>query len=685
MAGLITRERHRRGPLAHQHRRRRRRLRHAEGRGRRLDEGPLPLPRRAQPEFHVRPQVGRYHCFGCGEDGDVFSFVHEAWTTRPSRRPSSGWPRGSASPCTTKTAAGRAPTTATARGSSPRTRPRASSSREQLTTAAAEPAPPVPRRARVRPGGRRSASASASPRSRSTRSRTHLKGRGFTDEELVTAGLVSQGDRSPYDRFRGRLVWPIRDVTGRDHRLRRPPPPRRRQGPEVPEHPRDPDLPQVAGALRARPRPPRHLASASRSSSSRATPTSWPATSRASRPPSPPAARRSASTTSRCCARCSATSAGRPERHGEVVFTFDPDEAGQQAASRAFAEEQRFAAQTYVAVAPDGLDPCDLRLARGDDAVRRLVDEQASDVRVHDPPHARRPRPRDGRGPRRAPCARRARARRHPRPLARPRATCASSPAGSAWRSPRSVERSRPPASCGAAAAAGRPVRRGSGATAGPVRHEPAAPPEEPVAGIRSLPNDPITPHRARRRDGDGAAAHVRRGSDCSGSPRRPRSRRRCSPSCATPSSPASTSLGAADWLDGCSPTSGAVPRPGAGARRSRRSPRATREDLATYCRGIVVALVERDLLARKASLLGQLQRADPHEQAERRARDPAAARRPRRAADAVARRRRGVLGLVGLLVCAGSHGAPRASRRGGTNRRKVRLRAAVRATSATA
>jgi DNA primase len=59
---------------------------------------------------------------------------------------------------------------------------------------------------------------------------------------------------------------------------------------------------------------------------------------------------------------------------GEVIFTFDPDEAGQRAASRAYAEEQRFSAQTFVAVAPDGLDPCDLRLNRGDDAVRRLVE-----------------------------------------------------------------------------------------------------------------------------------------------------------------------------------------------------------------------------------------------------------------------------------------------------------------------
>jgi DNA primase len=59
---------------------------------------------------------------------------------------------------------------------------------------------------------------------------------------------------------------------------------------------------------------------------------------------------------------------------GQVVFTFDPDEAGQKAASRAFAEEQRFQTQTFVALPPEGLDPCDLRLARGDDAVRRMID-----------------------------------------------------------------------------------------------------------------------------------------------------------------------------------------------------------------------------------------------------------------------------------------------------------------------
>src|SRR5690606_41938175 len=42
----------------------------------------------------------------------------------------------------------------------------------------------------------------------------HLRTLGYTDEELLASGLVGQGDRGLYDRFRGRLIWPIRDVTG---------------------------------------------------------------------------------------------------------------------------------------------------------------------------------------------------------------------------------------------------------------------------------------------------------------------------------------------------------------------------------------------------------------------------------------------------------------------------------------
>jgi DNA primase len=58
----------------------------------------------------------------------------------------------------------------------------------------------------------------------------------------------------------------------------------------------------------------------------------------------------------------------------EVIFTFDPDAAGQKAAMRAFADSAKFTAQTFVAVGPDGLDPCDLRTAKGDEAVRAMIE-----------------------------------------------------------------------------------------------------------------------------------------------------------------------------------------------------------------------------------------------------------------------------------------------------------------------
>jgi len=64
------------------------------------------------------------------------------------------------------------------------------------------------------------------------------------------------------------------------------------------------------------------------------------------------------------------------QMQGSVVFTFDGDAAGQKAALRAFAEDQKFVSQTFVAVEPSGLDPCDLRIQQGDAAVRSLVDQR---------------------------------------------------------------------------------------------------------------------------------------------------------------------------------------------------------------------------------------------------------------------------------------------------------------------
>jgi DNA primase len=60
----------------------------------------------------------------------------------------------------------------------------------------------------------------------------------------------------------------------------------------------------------------------------------------------------------------------------EVIFTFDPDEAGQKAAMRAFADADKFHANSYIAVGPDGLDPSDLRVQKGDEAVVLMIENK---------------------------------------------------------------------------------------------------------------------------------------------------------------------------------------------------------------------------------------------------------------------------------------------------------------------
>ena len=56
-----------------------------------------------------------------------------------------------------------------------------------------------------------------------------------------------------------------------------------------------------------------------------------------------------------------------------VIFTFDGDEAGQNAALKSFSLDSQFLAQTFVAVDPSGQDPCEIRQHQGDAAVVALM------------------------------------------------------------------------------------------------------------------------------------------------------------------------------------------------------------------------------------------------------------------------------------------------------------------------
>ncbi|MET0725755.1 MAG: DNA primase [Leifsonia sp.] len=331
-------------------------------------KGLCPFHDERSPSFHVRPQVGFYHCFGCGESGDVISFLqrmdHVTFTEAIERLAARigfelHYEDGAGTPDQGNRARLLAANAAAAEFFV-----------DQLRTGGAEPG--------RRFLGERGFDANAAdrfgvgfaPKSWDELTR-HLRGRGFSTEELAASGLVSTGDRGVYDRFRGRLVWPIRDITGQTvgfgarKLLDDDPGPKYLNTPETPVYHKA----QVLYGL--------DLAKRDISRARQVVVVEG-------------------YTDVMACHLAGVTTAvatcgtafgvdhikiirrvlGDDSLGGEVVFTFDPDAAGQKAAMRAFTEEQRFAAQTYVAVAPDGLDPCDLRINRGDDAVRRLIDDK---------------------------------------------------------------------------------------------------------------------------------------------------------------------------------------------------------------------------------------------------------------------------------------------------------------------
>src|SRR6478609_411588 len=333
-------------------------------------KGLCPFHDEKSPSFYVRPGVGRYHCFGCGEGGDVYAFLikmdHVSFTDAVERLAGrigyqlhyeeGGGPSES--------------------GGANRARLLAANSaaeeffRERLTAPDAEPG-------RKFLGERGFGADAASqfgvgfaPKSWDELTK-HLRSKGFTQDELLAAGLVTQGDRGVYDRFRGRLVWPIRDVTGQTIGFGA------RRLLDDDKGPKYLNTPETAVYKKAQVLYGLDLAKRDISRNDQVVVVEG-------------------YTDVMACHLAGITTAvatcgtsfgvdhikvirrimGDDNSQGSVIFTFDPDAAGQKAATRAFGEEQRFSAQTYVAVGPEGLDPCDLRLAKGDDAVRRMIDNR---------------------------------------------------------------------------------------------------------------------------------------------------------------------------------------------------------------------------------------------------------------------------------------------------------------------
>ncbi|PRI12111.1 DNA primase [Leucobacter massiliensis] len=327
-------------------------------------KGLCPFHDERSPSFHVRPALGYYHCFGCGESGDAITFLqrmdHLTFAESVERLAArinyplsyeEGGARREDGPNRSRLLA--ANQAAAQFYVSQLASDEGAAAREFLTQRGFDAA------ACERFG------VGYAPRGWDHLT-THLRGQGFTPQELTQAGLVSEGQRGVYDRFRGRVVWPIRDTSGQTvgfgaRRLYDDDNgPKYLNTPETPVYHKSQVLYGLDLAKRGISRGRRavvvegytdvmacHLAGVDTA-----------------------------------VATCG-TAFGKDhisvlrrimgdDAAAEVIFTFDPDEAGQKAALRAFSEEKRFSAQTYVAEAPEGLDPSDLRLHRGDEAVREL-------------------------------------------------------------------------------------------------------------------------------------------------------------------------------------------------------------------------------------------------------------------------------------------------------------------------
>ncbi len=330
-------------------------------------KGLCPFHDERSPSFHVTPARGLYYCFGCGEGGDVVDFLmkHDHLTFTEAIE---------------KLADRAGVTLRYEDGVGPN---RTGPNRQRLAQAnkiaasyyvqaLASPEASIGRQFLTERGFDAAAcehfGVGFAPKSWDGLL-GHLRSSGFTDAEILAAGLVSQGQRGTYDRFRGRLVWPIRDASGDVLGFGA------RKLFDDDEGPKYLNTPETALYKKSHVLYGIDLARRDIGKLKQVVVVEGYT--------DVMAAHLAGVTTAvaTCGTAFGSDHASLLRRYlmdddtfgGEVVFTFDGDAAGQKAALRAFEGDQRFVAQTFIAISPDNMDPCELRLASGDAAVRELV------------------------------------------------------------------------------------------------------------------------------------------------------------------------------------------------------------------------------------------------------------------------------------------------------------------------
>ncbi|WP_066524434.1 DNA primase [Corynebacterium bouchesdurhonense] len=332
-------------------------------------KGLSPFKDEKTPSFHVRPARGYFHCFSTGKGGDVFTFLMEMeQLTFPEAVEAVADQIGYRINYQGGTAG--------ARDVKPGTRSRLLAAnkaahqfyREQLETPEAKPG----RDFLLDRGFTREHiyhfECGYAPDGWDTLTK-HLLRKGFTVEELQEAGISAMGRRGPIDKFRRRLIWPIKDaasnVIGFGARKLFDDDPMGKY-----MNTQDTLLYHKSKVLFGLDLAKKHIAEGHQAvivegytdvmaMHAAGVETAVAACGTAFGPDHLKTIRRLMLDDSFF--------------RGELIYTFDGDEAGQKAAMRAFNTDAEFTGQSFVAVAPDGMDPCDLRQAKGDAAVRDLV------------------------------------------------------------------------------------------------------------------------------------------------------------------------------------------------------------------------------------------------------------------------------------------------------------------------
>jgi DNA primase len=333
-------------------------------------KGLCPFHDEKSPSFHVTPSKGYFHCFGCQVGGDVIAFImkleHLTFTE------------------TVERLADRIGYTLRYEAGSVNSGPSINRSRLVAANTAASifyqeqlqlPAAQHGRDFLTKRGFDRDAAKNFNVGYAPDEwdgLYKELKGKGFTDEELNLAGLVKEGSKGGMiDRYRNRLIWPVKDISGDVVGFGA----RKLASDEVdtgPKYLNSPETPvyKKNAILYGLDMAKKEIAKSRQVVIVEGYTDVM-------------AAHLAGVTTA--VATCGTAFGDEHIRiirrllmdadafRGEVIFTFDGDAAGQKAALRAFEDDQKFVAQTFVAVEPNGMDPCELRQAHGDDAVRNLV------------------------------------------------------------------------------------------------------------------------------------------------------------------------------------------------------------------------------------------------------------------------------------------------------------------------